>query len=130
LVLTAGTVEIRRQLGPTAWVVFEELLLSSTDTPDECVAAVSIRALAGRLGVSKDTVARAIGRLRRAGLVNAHQSRRDSGVFATGSYTLTIPPTVAVTDHTDSASSTASRSASQSTRPMRHRDQLALTLTT
>ena len=124
LVLTAGSVEIRRQVGPTAWVVFEELLLASTDTPDGWVASVSIRALAGRLGLAKDTVARSIARLRRVGLVTAHQSRTDTGVFATGSYTQTIPPSIAIDDHTPSATPVTS------TRTCRVGQQLALTLTT
>ncbi len=124
LVVTAGSVELRRQLGPTSWVVFEELVLVSTGTGGGCVASVSIRALAGRLGLAKDTVARAIARLRRAGLVTGHQSRTDSGVYATGSYTLTIPSSIAIDDHTASTTPVASprmRCVGQ---------QLALTLTT
>ena len=124
LVLTAGSVEIRRQVGPTAWVVFEELVLVSTGPGGACVASVSIRALAGRLGLAKDTIARAIARLRRAGLVTAHQSRTDTGVFATGSYTLTIPPSIAIDDPTASAFPVTSR------RTCRTGQQLALTLTT
>lgn len=124
LVVTAGSVELRRRLGPTAWVVFEELVLVSTGPGEGCVASVSIRTLAGRLGLAKDTVARAIARLRRAGLVTAHQSRTDTGVFATGSYTLTIPPSIAIDDPT------ASTAPAISTRTRRTGQQLALTLTT
>lgn len=121
ITLTAATGELRSRLGPTAWVLFEELLLESTGSRDGCVASVSIRTLAGQLGLAKDTVARALVRLRRAGLVTAHQSRTDSGVFATGSYTLHIPACITVSDHRTGASTTP--------RP-RHDDQLALTLTT
>jgi DNA-binding transcriptional ArsR family regulator len=100
LVVTAGSAELRRRLGSTAWVVFEELLLSSTGDGDGCVASVSVRSLAARLGLSKDTVARALTRLRAAGLVSNCQSRKESGTFATGSYWLTIPTSVAVDDDT------------------------------
>ncbi|MCB0966642.1 MAG: helix-turn-helix domain-containing protein [Ilumatobacter sp.] len=120
ITLTGATGELRSRLGPTGWVVFEELLLASTGNRDGCVASVSIRTLAGRLGMAKDTVARALVRLRRAGLVTAHQSRTDSGVFATGSYTLHVPACITVSDHRTAASTTP--------RP-RHADQLALTLT-
>jgi DNA-binding transcriptional MocR family regulator len=127
IVLTADSAEWRRRLDPAAWVVFEELLLASTGTAEGCVASVSIRTLADRIGLAKDTVARAIGRLRRAGLVTAHQSRTDTGVFANGSYMLDVPASITVCDHTPTAPTTP-RSSSQRTR---HTDQqLVLTLTT
>lgn len=127
LVLTGDSLELRRRLDPAAWMVFEELLLASTGNGDGCVASVSIRALADRLGLAKDTVARALGRLRRAGLVTARQSRTDAGVFATGSYLLTVPASITITDHPMSASTT-SRSAHRPKAP--RAQQLALTLTT
>ena len=121
ITLTGDTVDLRRRLGPTAWVVFEELVLASSRTRDGRVASVSIRTLAGRLGLAKDTVARALNRLRRAGLVTAYQSRTNSGVFATGSYTVHVPASITVTDH---------RPTSLAAPRQRDTDQLALTLTT
>jgi DNA-binding transcriptional MocR family regulator len=99
VVLTAGTVELRRRLDPTAWVVFEQLLLESTGNGDTCEASVSVRSLSAQLGLAKDTVARALNRLRLTGLVDASQSRTATGVYATGIYTLTIPPSITY-DHT------------------------------
>ena len=136
IVLTAESAELRRRLDPAAWVVFEELLLASTGTGEGCVASVSIRTLADRLGLAKDTVARALGRLRRAGLVTARQARTDAGVFTTGSYVLTVPASITVTDHpTTSSTSRSSTSHSSTSRSSsqrsRHADQqLVLTLTT
>ena len=75
VVLGTDTAELRRRLGPTAWVVFEELLLASTGPNEACHASVSVRSLAARLGLAKDTVARALIRLRRVGLVSNCQSR-------------------------------------------------------
>ena len=98
----SGAAELRRRLDPTAWVVFEELLLASTGT-ETCAASVSVRSLAGRLGLSKDTIARALTRLRAAGLITACQSRSDSGVFAAGSYLLTVPSSITITDATPTA---------------------------
>jgi hypothetical protein len=54
------------------------------------------RVLAARLGLGKDTVARALTRLRRAGLVTPVQPRTSGGVFATGSYLLTIPDSITI----------------------------------
>lgn len=135
LVLTAGTVELRRRLDPTAWVVFEQLLLESISNGDTCEASVSVRSLATQLGVAKDTVARALNRLRRAGLVDASQSRTATGVYATGIYTLTIPTSITVDDHTTPPSPTSpstTPTATPAPRPTRTSattTQLALPLT-
>jgi hypothetical protein len=96
LLLAGESVELRRLLGPTAWAVFEELLLVSTPTPDGRQASMSVRSLATRLWLGKDTVARALTRLRRAGLVTPVQSRTSGGVFAAGSYLLTIPNSITI----------------------------------
>jgi DNA-binding transcriptional MocR family regulator len=96
IVIDAASIEIRRRVGPTAWAVFEELALSSTGPRDACTASVSVRSLADRLGMSKDTVARALSRLRAAGLVSARQARGSAGTFAVGSYRLHLPESVAL----------------------------------
>ena len=98
LVIDAVSIEIRRRVGPTAWAVFEELALSAVGTRDACTASVSVRSLATRLGMSKDTVARAVIRLRAAGLVSAQQARGSDGTFAVGSYRLYLPESVALAD--------------------------------
>jgi hypothetical protein len=48
--------------------------------------------------LAKDTVARALVRLRRAGLVTATQTRSVSGVFTTGSYQLSVPGSITFDD--------------------------------
>ena len=60
---------MRRRLGPSSWVVFEELLLAAAPAGGGWQATVSVRVLAERTGLSKDTVGRAVAWLRRAGLV-------------------------------------------------------------
>lgn len=94
LVLGADSSGLRRRLGPTAWVVFEELCASSTGSGVECRACVSVRRLAVAVGLNKDTVARALTRLAAAGLVVAVQTRTASGVYATGTYRLTVPASI------------------------------------
>ena len=70
--------ELRRHVGPTAWVVLEEMLQRSTGDDGHVVARVSIRALASSLGLAKDTVTRAVGRLRDLGVIDASQGRSRS----------------------------------------------------
>ena len=86
VVVGAAASELRRALGPTSWMVLEELLLRSTGPADACVVRVSVRGLAASLGLAKDTVGRAIRRLRAAGLVTIAQQRTDAGIFDTGTY--------------------------------------------
>lgn len=94
LIIAADCGSLRRRLGPTAWAVLEELLASSTGAGGRLRARVSVRGLAGALGLNKDTVARALSRLAAADLVVATQTRTTSGAFATGSYTVTIPASI------------------------------------
>ena len=46
--------ELRRHVGPTTWVVLEEMLQRSTGDDGHVVAQVSIRSLASSLGLAKD----------------------------------------------------------------------------
>ena len=83
--------ELRRRVGPTAWVVLEEMLQRSTGDGDHVVAQVSIRALGSSLGLAKDTVARALRPLRELGAIEAIQARTSTGGFDAGSYRITVP---------------------------------------
>lgn len=131
IVIGPAAVGLRRRLGPTAWVVLEQLLAQSIGSA-ECRASVSVRSLGSELGLSKDTVARALSRLRRAGLVIAGQTRSSGGTFAAACYLIVVPDSVAVED--DSAlvaQPTSARSQPTTSRPSRARrsdSQLALTL--
>jgi hypothetical protein len=73
-------------------MVLEELMLRSTVIGEGRVARVSIRSLAGSLGMAKDTAARALRRLRSAGVVTGVQQRTAAGVFDTGVYIITVSP--------------------------------------
>jgi DNA-binding transcriptional MocR family regulator len=91
IVLGPAAHELRRHVGPTAWVVLEEMLQRSTGDGDEVVAEVSVRALAASLELAKDTVARAMRRLRELGAIEATQARASCGSFDAGSYRITVP---------------------------------------
>ncbi len=83
--------ELCHYVGPISWIVLEEMLQRSTGAGDHVVAKVSVRSLASTLGLAKDTVARAVRRLRDLGVIDAVQARSESGVFNAGSYRLSIP---------------------------------------
>ncbi len=78
VVLTADSGELRRRLDPTTWMVFEELVLASSGPVDVLSGA---RCRSGRWhpgSVSPKTPSlRALGQLRRLGLVTAQQSRTE-----------------------------------------------------
>jgi DNA-binding transcriptional ArsR family regulator len=126
VVLDAESGHLRRALGPTAWVVLEELMLRSSSTGDRCEAQVSIRALASSLGLAKDTVGRALGRLRGVGLVTPCDQRRErAGTFDAGTYLIEVPLGITVAN-------TAPMQTTSHVRPSRTRpadvSQLALAI--
>ena len=96
IVVSPHARKLRRRLGPTAWVVLEELLSASQGDADDCHSSASVRSLADDLGVSKDTVARALTRLGAAGIVVAEQDRAPAGTFATGRYRISVPDGIAL----------------------------------
>lgn len=87
LVVASACRPLRRALDPAAWVVFEELVLGAEARSDGAqVAATSVRHLARELGLGKDTVARALGRLIGASLVVRERARGAGGTFAAVRY--------------------------------------------
>jgi DNA-binding MarR family transcriptional regulator len=83
---------IRRDLGPLAWIVLEELALCAEEGEHgELRSALGVRELASALGISKDTAARAVGRLVEARLVRRITSRSAAGRFASCHYVLRLP---------------------------------------
>lgn len=91
IVLGPRAHELRAYVGSTAWAVLEEMMQCSIGDGVHVVAQVSIRSIASSLGLAKDTVNRAVRRLRDLGVIHAEQPRSDSGVFQTGSYRLDVP---------------------------------------
>jgi DNA-binding transcriptional ArsR family regulator len=81
--LDSGASPLRRRLGPVPWFVLEELvLLAGVDSAVE----TSVRALAASLSLNKDTVARALGRLRDEGLVVSEPQPNLAGCFGPARY--------------------------------------------
>lgn len=88
--------ELRRRVGPTAWVVLEEMLSGSNGSRDACRSTATVRSLAADLGMSKDTIVRAIARLRAARVVVASQTRTSVGTFSLGMYRIMVPDGIAL----------------------------------
>lgn len=88
LVLTDAARGLRRQLGPTAWTVLEELLLDAAEG-ESMLVETHVRRIAEGVGVSKDTAARALRHLIALGVV-VRRSGRDpgSGCFGRSVYLL------------------------------------------
>ncbi len=91
IVLGPKAHELRAHVGSTAWAVLEEMMQCPTGEGDQIVAQVSIRSLASSIGLAKDTVNRAVRRLRALGVIAAVQARSESGVFEASSYRLAVP---------------------------------------
>lgn len=115
IVLDARAGDVRRRVGPTAWAVLEELLSRSVGVGALCEATATTRLLAGGLGVSKDTVARALRRLRHAGVVvDVVQDRTTAGEYGAGRYVIAVPTGITLPDPAATAPATPSGS---TTRP-------------
>ena len=86
--------ETRRSLGPLAWAALEALVTDARPNGDVDVAATTVRQLAERLGIAKNTAHRALTALRHAGFIEPMQSRSTAGQFASGSYRLAVAPSI------------------------------------
>lgn len=130
IVIGPAAHELRRYVGVTSWVVLEEMMQTATGPADRLVAEVSIRSLAASLGLAKDTVTRAVRRLRDVGVIEVEQRRSERGVFQAGVYRLAVPtPCLAVVDSTTQRSRTSltkSPRRNPSTTPSPDSQQLAL----
>ena len=93
LVVDARSTDLRRRVGANSWVVLEELLLgASIAAAAGCAESrATVRALAERTGLSKDTVARSLQRLRKAGAFRVEAERHDdSGRFVSVRYVIDL----------------------------------------
>jgi DNA-binding IscR family transcriptional regulator len=96
VVSTAGVLvsgasrSLRRALRPIEWVVLEDIALDARlDGKGELVAPTSARRVAEHLGLTAGAVARALARLRSAGLVTHARQPGPVGRFGLSAYVLT-----------------------------------------
>jgi hypothetical protein len=89
IVLGAEAVASARGVGPTAWTVLTAVAMSAESVDGQLLARASARSLAADLNLNKDTVCRALARLRKAGLL-AHSV----SPIERGTYRVTVPPDV------------------------------------
>jgi hypothetical protein len=89
--VSAEAAELRRALGPVAWIVLEELVLAGrVRSPGRVVAELDLRRIAARLELAKGTAARAMQRLQDCGVVRFEGSRQSGGRFGRGRYTVEL----------------------------------------
>lgn len=88
VVVTGGSLELRRTLGVLAWAVLVDVTLDAAiDDAGRLVAATNVRRIAERLGISKDSAAAALTRLRAEGLVMHQPAGREArGRFDRSTY--------------------------------------------
>jgi hypothetical protein len=95
VVLRADSRALIQRVGPTAWTVLLDVSLDACSEDAGWAANTSVRAIANHLALAPGTVARALGRLRAAGLVQRQDRRdRDTGRFVESVYV--VLPTVAI----------------------------------
>jgi DNA-binding transcriptional ArsR family regulator len=95
LIVGAAAADVRRSLGPTAWCALEVLAASPRDqVADAWIVRSSVRDLAARMGVAKNTAQRALADLRDARLVEFAQRRDGGGRFHASTYRLAVPDAV------------------------------------
>jgi hypothetical protein len=123
----------RLKLGPVPWFVLEELLLDPLGTIDDdgLVVPTSARSLAAAVSLNKDTVVRALGLLRAAGLVVGEQGTAAGGRFGHARYRVRLLEGVTrfeTADGTRPTSGEADHPApAPSARPSRSRSRPAVT---
>jgi DNA-binding transcriptional ArsR family regulator len=91
VIVGAAAAQVRRNLGPVAWCALEVLATApTTDGGDAWVASSSVRTLAARIGVAKNTAHRALTTLRKAGIVASIQHRDSNGEFGSCAHRLNV----------------------------------------
>jgi hypothetical protein len=89
IVVGTRAISLAGRVGPTAWTVLTALAVNAKSDAGGMVVSASVRSLAANLSLNKDTVSRALARLRDAQLV-VHVTGR----FEAGAYRLTVPADV------------------------------------
>jgi hypothetical protein len=108
--------QVRRTVGPTPWVVLEALAGRSKRSAPSVEIESSSRDLGEVLGLSKDTVARALRTLARADLVRRVDRRNDrTGRFAATTYVVDLVAAGLTVWAVDGLSDTAALAATGST---------------
>lgn len=88
---------LKRQLGPMAWAVLEDVALDAAlDEAGRLVATTSTRRVAENLALTPGTAARALGRLRSLGLMSYARQDGPAGRFGLSAYVLGPLPGIEV----------------------------------
>lgn len=114
ITLGSAAPELRRQLGPTAWVVLEDLVTRAQSTNGHMTVDASTASIVASAGLGRDAVRTALRALVNAGIVVTASSRGERGRFAANVVELHLPANT-INAHGDRAVRTAVRRASSTT---------------
>jgi len=96
IIVTAASRAAKRQVGPTAWAVLEDIVLDACRTAGRWEATTSVGLVARHLGLTPGTVARALARLCSDGIVHREDRRVDrTGRFGASVYVIDPLPALA-----------------------------------
>jgi len=88
VVVSAASRSLRRQLRPLVWVTLEEVALDAVVEDGRLVSRTSARRVADRLGIDPGTASRALGDLRRRGMLVLEREHDAAGRFGLSVYVL------------------------------------------
>lgn len=95
LILTTQSRALKRNLGPTAWAVLEDVLLDAIRQDGRWLAKTTTRLIGDHLGLMPGTVARALARLGTEGIVR-REDRRDAVTGRFGEAVYVVQPLAAL----------------------------------
>jgi hypothetical protein len=101
LTLSLACRSVRRDVGITAWAVFEDVALDSVVAGGRVLAATSARRVAEHLGVTPATAANALRRLRQRGFLEHERLAGPHGRFGLSVYLVHLVEGVALTPWSD-----------------------------
>jgi len=101
LFLNPACRELRRALGPTVWMVLEEVAFEAAIDERGLVSATSARRVAEQLGLAPGTAATALRRLRDLGLLEHGREGGSGGRFGLSVYRLHLPSGISLRPRTE-----------------------------
>ena len=107
ITLGSSAPELRRELGPNAWVVLEDLVTRAQPTKGHVTVDASTASIVKSVGLGRDGVRAALRRLAKAGVIVTSSARDGHGRFASSVVELHLPADTISPEGAGSASTAA-----------------------